>query len=476
VKEKEMAKVEKNEARKSLITGVLFTAIGLTISMLPPFGTLDRAAMIYLGAFSWMILMMTFQVVPYFIVPVMTLLILIITGVTDFQSAFSPFSSATIWLVIGVLGLSIAIAKSGVLNRLVLYFFRPFPETFNGQILAMYVTNLILAPLIPSGIGKLAILSPLAVNMSERYGYQKSSKGAIGIFGGLYISAGIFGHAFLTGAAAVAVMIGFMKHGITTFNFFSWLSGTWVWLAVMFIGSYFFIITYYHPEAHQKIKKGIIQAEINKLKPMSRDELITLVIIGSAVLFWITESFHGVNAALVVLCALSLFIVTGILTPTEFNQKIDWKTIVFIGAIVGVANYMTPLGVTDWLASWFVGFAHPFVPNAYMLVLVLCVLTFLARFFSISSIVLLAIFTAVFSALAENIGVSSFVIVYVVYLVAQDWNTPFNNFTMITTLAITDHKLVDYNDTYVLNLLYFSLNVIGFLLSIPFWYIAGFIR
>jgi len=471
-----MAKEQQIKSVKEMLLGVIFTTISLIIMALPPFEGLDRAAMIYLGAFTWMILMMSGSFIPQFIVPIITLLALVITGVAKFSTAFEPFASSTIWLIIGVFGLSVAIGKSGLLSRLVLYLLRPFPETFNGQILAMYVTNLILAPLIPSSIGKLAILSPLAVNMTERYGYEKSSKGATGIFSGLYISAGIFGHAFLTGAAAVAVMIGFMQHGMTEFNFLSWLSGTWIWLIVMFIGSYIFIITYYNPKSEQSVKKGVIQAEIDKLSPISRAEVMTLVIMGTAIIFWITESFHGVNATLIVLSALALFIVCGVLTPQDFNQKIDWKTVVLIGGIFGVAGYMQPLGITDWIAMGFSSFIGPFISNPYIFVLIICLLTFVARFIFISSIVLLAVFAAVFSTFAASIGISSFVLIYVVYLVAQDWNTPFNNLAIITALSTTEHKLVEYKDTYVMNLAYFALNVIGFLLSVPFWQLVGFIK
>jgi len=469
-----MEDVAKKRTDKLLF--LVFNAVGIMIMLLPPFAGLDQKAMIYLGAFTWMILMMIVPVLPQFIVPFITLLVLIITGIGDFATVFEPFSSSTIWLIVGVFGLSVAIAKSGALNRLVLYLLRPFPETFKGQILAMYVTNLLLAPLIPSAIGKLAILSPLALNMSERYGYKKSSKGAIGIFGGLYISAGIFGHAFLTGAAAVAIMIGFMNHGITTFNFFTWLSGTFVWLSIMFIGSYLFIIMYYNPKLEQKVKKGVIQSEIKKLQPVSRTEIITWLIMGSAVIMWMTESFHGISASVVVLCALCLFIVSGVLTPSEFNQKIDWKTIILLGAIFGVSNFMGPLGITDWLATGFGHFVGSFMRNQYVFIFVICLLTFVARFFFISSIVLLSLFTAVFSAFAESIGVSSFVLVYIVYLVAQDWNTPFNNLAIITTLTTTEHKLAEYKDTYVINLVYFALNVVGFLASVPVWQLFGFLQ
>jgi len=471
-----MTQGEKKTQRRKILLGALLTALSVGIMLLQPFGELTKEGMIYLGAFTWMITMMGFGIIPRFITPVITLLFLVIARVTEFQTAFAPFSSATMWMVIGVFGVSVAIGNSGVLNRLVLYLLRPFPETFKGQILAMYVTNLFLAPLVPSSFGKLAILSPVAVNMAERYGYKKSSKGAIGIFGGLYISAGIFGHAFLTGAAAVPIMIGFMQYGITEFNFFTWLSGTWVWLAVMFIGSYLFIVTYYNPGKNEQAQTSNIRAEIKKLKPISRDEIIVLVTMFAAVVLWMTETFHGVSAALVVLCALVIFIITGVLSPNDFKTKIDWNTAIYVGAILGVMSYMGPLGITKWAATGLSAFVGPALTNPYIFVLTLCALTFIARMLFMSSIALIAVFTAAFGSLAAGAGISSFIIVYVVYLVAQDWNTPFTNVPIITTLATTEHKLVEYKDTYIMNLAYFVFNVVGFLISVPFWQMSGFIQ
>jgi len=471
-----MEKVEKKQEIKKLLQGSIFTLIAIILAVLPPFGNLERPAMIYLGAFVWMLLIMTFQVLPDFITVLVTLLVLILFGVTDFQVAFSQFGGSTVWLVIGVLGLSVAISKSGVLNRIALYLLKPFPETYNFQILALFITNLILAPLIPSNFGKLGILSPLAVSISENYGYKKSSKGAVGIFNALYMSAGIFGNAFMTGAAAVPIMIGFMTVGITNFSFISWLSGTWVWLVVIFIGSYLFIINYYKPDDDHEIVTGVIQKEIDKLPKISKEEIMTLIIMGVAIILWITEGFHGISATLVILFALSAFVITGILTPAEFNTKIDWKTVVFVGGILTISNYVTPLGIGDWISGSLGHIAGPLVNNVYIFVLILCILAFLSRFVIISSISLITIFLAVFGTLAANIGISSFVIVYVVFMVCQDWNTPFNNFSFITTLAITEHKLADYKDTYPMNIAFFILNVIAFLVSIPFWKMAGFIQ
>ena len=63
--------------------------------------------------------------------------------------AFGGFATSTWFLMLGILGLAAALARSGLLYRITLVAVRRFPPTFVGQILALLTAGIVSTVLIP---------------------------------------------------------------------------------------------------------------------------------------------------------------------------------------------------------------------------------------------------------------------------------------------------------------------------------------
>lgn len=93
-------------------------------------------------------------------------------------ASLSGFASPAWFLVIGVLALGAGIARSGVLQRLVLRLLVVFPSTFGGYVFALLLGGLLLTPLVPSNITRCGLVAPLALALAEAVGYPERSRPA----------------------------------------------------------------------------------------------------------------------------------------------------------------------------------------------------------------------------------------------------------------------------------------------------------
>ncbi|MEG1758681.1 MAG: SLC13 family permease, partial [Oscillospiraceae bacterium] len=242
-----------------LLKIVIPALIAVAIAMIQPVGELTVESMRFAGIFICLIIWMVCDVWPDFVITLVGLCAFVVVGVCSFKEAFAPFASSSVWLVIGAFGLSAGVAKSGLLKRLSYMILKLFPENFRGQIMALFATGLVISPLIPSLNAKAAILGPFSAQISESLGYEKSSKGARGLFGAMVISTTVLGMAFYSGAVPVFTLIGFMDEvQQAQFHWMSWFAGTWLWLIIMVALCFVAIIVLYKPTGNNAvIEKGL---------------------------------------------------------------------------------------------------------------------------------------------------------------------------------------------------------------------------
>lgn len=466
--------IQRSKGRRRAVCLLISALAALIIALLPPPAELSRQAMVYMGIFAGMVIALSLKAMPEHICMLAALLCLVVFGVAPFTEVFEVFSSSTMWLIIGVFGFSAGLMNSGLIKRLTLLLLKPFPHTYLGQVLAIITICLILSPIIPSVYAKTAIMGPVAMSISQSSGFKKSDRGAIGLFLAMYMSAGIFGYAFLTGSAAIPIMTGLLPEG-THLTFLSWLSFTCIWLVVLAVCTFVLTAVVLRPDSGTAIKGMNADAQLAALGPMSAAEKKAAVILVASILLWMTESLHGISSTLVALLALCAFAVTGLLSTREFGSRLNWPTFVTIGGGLAIAQFIETLGVGAWLCSVFSGVLSPLAQNPYIYIPALCILVYLARFLLVSPLSALTLFYAIFSPIAARHGIHPFVTVFVTYIASQSWNTPYNNTILLSTLATTEDSMVDFKDIFPAGILYLAVCIGGFLLSIPLWRLLGYI-
>ena len=181
----------------SLAKFLITIAVGLCIALVPqPTELLPSSALIFLGVFIAMILIMIFRLLPDAIAVLLGLTMCYCFKVADFGTIFSGFASTTVWMVVALVGFASGIVNSGLIKRVAFYIMKRFKLSYNSQILAIMVTGVVLAPCIPNMLAKVAILAPFTVQISREFGFKQSSRGAAGLFSALLYPTNIFGLCF----------------------------------------------------------------------------------------------------------------------------------------------------------------------------------------------------------------------------------------------------------------------------------------
>ncbi|MDR3363022.1 MAG: anion permease [Desulfovibrio sp.] len=452
-------------------------ALGIVIALLSPPEGLTIQAMIFMGIFVCAILWLTFEIIDDYIVVILAMSLFVVFNITPLRTVFAPFASSAVWLVIGAFGISVVVAKVGLLKRIAFAVLKLFPENFSGQILALLSTGLVISPLIPSLTAKASVLAPFSATAAVALGYGKSSKPAAGMFAAMWLSSGIFGCAFLSGAVPVFTILGFLPpEQQAEFTWTYWLSATWVWLVILAVLSFFTIIFLFNPGRSNTgviVEKGFAAKNLAALGPMSRDEKFAAFFLALALLGWMTGKWHRIDSGIWALVIMSLMATTGLMKRGDFGTKISWSTVFFIGGVFSLASMISVLKIDKWLATLLGPIMEPVFGNAFVLVPVLCVITYLVRCVVISQTATTAIFFASLGGLAQSSGVHAWVILFVCYMSTLVWHFSFTNTTYVAALGATGGEMVTHRDNQPMNIAYMIINIIACMVSIPLWSAMG---
>lgn len=450
---------------------VLFLLIGLAamllISYLPGETELmTRVGWKYLGCFAFMLIVLISGALPDWAAVLTTMALIVATKVGTVAEVTAQFSGSTIWLCIGVFIMSIGINNSGIMKRLALWVLTKFPGTYNGQVTAMLLSGLITTPIIPSSFAKTALMAPLTSQVSEAVRVEPNSKPALGLWFANFICTYNLGNAFLSGSAFVALMIGYIG---SEFTWVSWLATTWLWYIISIVLVYLFCTIYCKPKEKTSGNVDFIKEQYKALGPLSANEKKGFLIIACALVLWITQKLHGIDAGMVALLADVAFIACGLITAPDANAKGQWTLIIFIGGVLSIAGLMTTTGVGTWIASWLGPITAPFLGNPYIFVLSLCILTYALRYVIVSQTCCLTVLVGVLFPLLPGAGISNFVMVFVAYMSTMLWNSAYMNPSVAGFVRMAGEKYVPFKLASKASIFYMACNLIALMASVPIW-------
>lgn len=482
-KQKHRSKLQKNKEEKIQRDGsnrIWKFAAGIALMtggcIAPPFPGLSRPGMQYLGILACMIFYLVVDLCDEYLIVLFALSACLLMRLESFTSVFGAFSNTTVWLLIGVLPLSVIIEKSGLMKRIALYVLKCFPNTYPGQLLAFTAAGLLISPLIPSITAKAGMLAPFAVNAAREMNLKDKSKGLTGLFMTVFLFGSICGHVFYSGSMNVFILLGFLPENMqNAFTWGSWLKLTFIWGLCILILGFPAMIWLYRPEDAGRTSPDFIDNKLRELGRMSTLEIKVTVVLTITLLFWITKGIHGISEPVVALTAFFVLALMGTIHKKEFRGKVAWDMVMFIGGLMCMAAIMTDMGVDLWLADVLSPYIRPMLVNEYVFIFTLSVLVALSRYVIVSSISAASLFYIVFSGPAQSLGISPWVTAFVIITIGQSWSTRFNNTSYLTAVAVMDDGVLDFREVVKMSHVYVVISIIGFLLSIPLWKHLGMI-
>ncbi|WP_454692211.1 SLC13 family permease [Achromobacter aloeverae] len=337
---------------------------------------------------------------PEYLVALLFFAAAAILHVAPVDVVFSGFASAAFWLVLSGFVLGLAIRKVGLADRmagaLAAQLNGSWPRMVGGVILLTYG----LAFVMPSNMGRIALLMPIVMALADRAGLAEGSRGRCGLalavgMGTYQLSASI-----LPANVPNLVMAGAAEQAYGLH--FAYLSYLWLHAPVMGILKGLALlgcICLMFPARPQPVAAGAARA------PLSRDEKRLSALLAITLALWMTDAWHGISPAWVGLAAACVCLLprVGFLNGDEFAAGVNIRTCIYVAAILGLAAVVTASGLGHAIGRWLLALlpldpAQP-LRTFYALVGLTGVLNFVVTANGVP-----ALFTPLAQALADGSG------------------------------------------------------------------------
>ncbi|WP_084540072.1 SLC13 family permease [Azorhizobium doebereinerae] len=283
-----------------------------------------------------------------------------LTALAPPQVVFSGFAASAFWLVLSGMVVGLAIARTGLAARiagaLAAPLSRSYPQLIAGVICITYGLSFVM----PSNMGRIALLIPIMQALCDRIGLAPGRPGRTGVmlavgFGTFLLSASILPanvpNLVMTGAAE-------QLYGLH-FGYLPYLA---LHAPVVGLGKGVLLIALICLLFPDRLDGTIGPAPERAGWSRAERRLALLLVLTLAL--WMSDSLHHISPAWIGLAGAALCLMPGIgvLPPEAFGQ-INMRTIFYVAGLLGLVATVNATGVGDALGHGLVALM-PFAPGA----------------------------------------------------------------------------------------------------------------
>ncbi|SDF00150.1 anion permease [Sporolituus thermophilus] len=341
-----------------LMRVLLIVAVGAAIWFAPVPSGVKPAAWHLLAIFVATILGFILQPLPIGAVAFTSIAFTVLAGVLKPAEALSGFGNNTIWLIVSAFLFAKGFIKTGLGRRVAYMVMRAIGDSTLKLGYALVLSDLIIAPATPSNTARAGgILFPIVRSLASAF---DSEPGATSRRVGAYLMKTVFqGNAvtsamFMTACAPNPLIV---LLAAKTLNIqLSW--GMWAAAAAVPGVISLALIPYilykiYPPEITKTPEaKELAHRELEKMGPMSYGEKVVAFVFVLALILWATGTYTKLDATNVAMIGVAIMLWAGALEWKDvLEEKGAWDTMIWMGSLIGLADYLAKLGLIGWFAK-----------------------------------------------------------------------------------------------------------------------------
>lgn len=389
----------------------LISALVILIAMnfIPASEFLTRSGINTIGILLSTLILFITEPIPLGITCLVSIALLVIFGAApNVPAALKGYTSSILFFVLASFGISAAIIKVPLSNRLLRVMIAKFGKNVKLILFAFMAASALLSSLI-SNVATTAVFIGIVLSFLDIYKNEEDRKRT--------------GKAFMIGLP-VASMIGGLitpagsSLNLMTLSFLEDLTGIAVsFVQWMFIGIPIVVVAL--PIAWWIIVKvyGVVelpQEEIQQFvagldvpEKMDFKEKYVLVLMLLMLLFWILSSWYPVfDITVVALIGFTLMFAPkiAVLTWDEFSESVSWPAFFLLGSVITIGNALVTNGVSEWLIKTIFPetFNLPLVGIAFILAVIVFVMLIVVPV----APALVPLLAVPFVGLAQNMGIT----------------------------------------------------------------------
>jgi DASS family divalent anion:Na+ symporter len=423
--------------------------------------------------------MWVFELMPEFVPPLVSVVAVILLDIASPQVALSGFVSDTFFMCLSVFAVGALMVSSGLTYRLSLRLLSFMPSNRFGYNLSLFISGVLLAPVIPSPNGRMTMIAPFCVDLVDGSKPRPRDPGASEFLStavnGIALPAAIF----LTGKPANLIVLGMFDYQTQyIFQWLSWLQAAAV-VGVILLVAHFVVSAVVFRGSHKfGIPRGVLQEQVKALGPLSgveRGALIAVVVLAVGI---VTTSLHKIDIPWVALATLTVLLMFGLVGRLDLRTRVDWPLLIFIGTIVAWVPVMQKTGL-DKLIIKNLGWLGAYMKTDLQLFIgILCVLVVLVRFALPGGATTIIFATAMFP-LATAAGVSPWLVGFVILVMSESHILPYQQpYDLQTRSLLVSNKMehvIDDNRTVLFHVLMTFVRIGAIYASMPYWRYLGIV-
>jgi DASS family divalent anion:Na+ symporter len=392
-------------------------------------------------------------------------------GLAPPSLVFGGFASSAWVTALAALGLTSAMAASGLLFRVALMLLRVFPPTHRGQVAALLLGGAVLTPLVPTVFGRVATVAPVARELSQALGYTKASRGSASIAFAAILGNTVLGPIFLTGIVTNFLIVALLPAGEQArFGWMGWLVAAAPAGLVLLAGSAIVVLAL-HPRSASRASSIVRHSQEQSLGRLSRNELVSLLALAVFVVGLLLQQLMRLDIGVVGLAALVVAIGGGALDRQTFRSGIDWATLVLFGVLLGAGAVLRSGGVDHWIAGLIVPITRSLGDPARAILLL--------ALFAVAVRLVLPMVPAGFLLLltlvpsAAQLGLSAWVVGFVCSVVVFTWLLPRQYEVLRMVRESTDGELYSERQAVAVGAAITFIALLAIAISVPYWRAIG---
>ena len=298
-----------------------------------------RACYAMLAIFCSSIVLWITEAVQSYLTSLMVILGVILCGVTTQKDAFAQLGHPVMWLNILSFVLASMLVKTRVAKRFALWFVLKFGKSAAGIFFSFLVINVVLSLFISATTVKATILLPIFMVVAAIFG---ASQGERNNFGRNLVLQNLFqinigASAFMTGSGANLLAVSLLTgaYSSLTFIYSDWLVAAFPLAMILLLIGWFVGVKLIFPlkpeEKQPQIAGGMdrLRQELEGMGKMRFEEFKSIAIFFGVLVMWVTESYHGVSAEVVVLVGAIIALMPGIGVVKWNDVDIPWHLMLF---------------------------------------------------------------------------------------------------------------------------------------------------
>lgn len=274
---------------------------------------------------------------------------LILGGLASPQDVFASFSSAAIWLVVAGFVIGAAITHSGLGARLGAVARPHLSKSYATLITGLMILGMALGFVMPSSLGRAAVLVPVGMALADALGLGKGTTGRTGVAVVIAIGTNMPSFAILPSNIPNIILSGVAEQSFgVQFSYADYLLLHYPVLGLLKSAFIVGLVLLFFPAL---VRVDYTQ-EAQRATSGGR-QLALMAILLFTLGLWATDQLHGINAAWIGLGASLVLMVPqlGFVPPPIFKSSVDFSMLLFVAGALTLGKIVSSSGMGEIIAG-----------------------------------------------------------------------------------------------------------------------------